>query len=61
MLNNIDGSDKYNLYYANETCCECGKQFVKINDIRVSVDSDLYFCVRCSKELHVETSECRGF
>jgi predicted SprT family Zn-dependent metalloprotease len=66
LNNSLDGSrDCFsnsidnNLDCINEKCFECQKHFINIKNIRLGVLDDQYYCVSCSEELHIKTTECR--
>lgn len=44
--------------YLNENCSICRKKFRKLSDILVSIENDVYICVKCSKKHDINAVEC---
>lgn len=63
-LNDIDCDNRglgmdYADQYISECCFCCGEELSNIDDIRVGVDDDRYYCLECAKENNIEVVSCR--
>jgi predicted SprT family Zn-dependent metalloprotease len=45
--------------YIYERCQKCGRHLTKIKNIRVGVDDDAYYCIKCVNKYNIESVPCR--